>query len=138
MIRARFRHNVSIPIAALVAFLGAVPLATAFLGGENGTPAYAYPMLLILLIPVIVGVWGWRAGTDADSEGLHLRALIGSRPVAWSEITALVPQGRRVIATLADGRAIALPAVGRSDLPRLVAASGQPLDPAPGAPQDPQ
>jgi hypothetical protein len=119
---------VSISIAALVAFLGAVPLATSFVGREGGTPAYAYLMLLILLVPIGVGVWGWRAGTDADAAGLRLRALVGSRRVPWSEITALVPRGRRVIATLAGGHAIRLPAVTRGDLPRLVAASGRPLD----------
>lgn len=121
----------SISIAGLVAFLGAIPIATSLIGQGGATPPYAYPMLLILLVPIAVAVWGWRSGTDADAEGLRLRALLGTRPVAWSEITALVPQGRRVIAALADGRAIALPAVTREDLPRLVAASGQSLETTP-------
>jgi hypothetical protein len=134
----RFRHNVSISIAALVAFLGAVPLATSFLAVDGGTPAYAYPLLLILVIPVLVGIWGWRAGTDADTEGLRLRALFGSRRIAWSQISALVPRERQVVARLADGRAIVLPAVSRADLPRLIAASGQSLETAEPQPESTQ
>jgi Bacterial PH domain len=124
---ARFRHNVSISIAGLVAFLGAVPIASSGFGREGGTPAWAYPLLLILLIPILVMVWGWRAGTDADRDGLRLRALFGSRRVPWSQVNALVPQGRKVVAVLADGGSIVLPAVAKADLPRLVAASGNEL-----------
>jgi Bacterial PH domain len=132
---ARFRHNASVPIAALVAFLGAVPVATSLIAIDGGTPAYAYPLLAILVVPVLVGIWGWRAGTDADAEGLRLRALVGSRRIAWSHISALAPRGRQVIASLTDGRAIVLPAVSRADLPRLIAASGQPLDTADAQPE---
>lgn len=121
----------AVPIAGVIAFVGAVPLASAFFGGADGTPAYAYAMLAILLVPLGVIVWGWRSGTDADAEGLHLRALAGSRRVPWSTVRALVPRGRRVVAVLDDGRGLTLPAVTRSDLPRLVAASGSPLDEAP-------
>jgi hypothetical protein len=124
---ARFRHNVSISIAGLVAFLGAVPIASSGFGREGGTPAWAYPLLLILLIPILVMAWGWRAGTDADRDGLRLRALFGSRRLPWSQVNALVPQGRKVIAVLADGGSIVLPAVVQADLPRLVAASGNEL-----------
>lgn len=123
MTRARFRHNVSISLAGLVAFLGAIPVATSGFG--NGTPpVWAWPLLLLLLVPIAVALWGWRAGTDADADGLRLRALAGSRAIEWSEIDALVPRGRRVIARLTDGRTFTLPAVAPADLPRLVAASG--------------
>jgi hypothetical protein len=110
----KFRHNAAIPIAALVAFLGAVPVATA-----------RWYLAPILLAPVLVAIWGWRAGTDADATGVRLRALAGTRRIAWSRITGLAPDERgRVYARLDGGTVVRLPAVGRADLPRLVAAGG--------------
>jgi hypothetical protein len=125
--RVRFRYNASIAIAGLVGFLGAVPLATAgFVDRTNGHAWYTYPLLLILLIPIAVGVWGWRAGTDATADGLWVRPYgLAARPIAWSEIVGIIPQKRRIYAILTDDRAIPLPAVTRQDLPRLIAASGQ-------------
>ncbi len=112
----RFRHNVSVALAGLVAFLGAIPVATA---GWAYTP--------ILLVPLAAAAWGWRAGTDADAEGVTVRALFGRRRFPWSEISGFAPVGRRVVATLADGRAVTLPAVSPADVPKLVAASGEEL-----------
>jgi Bacterial PH domain len=112
----RFRHNVAVALAGLVAFLGALPVATA---------GWAYAP--ILLVPLAVAAWGWRAGTDADAEGVTVRALLGRRRFPWSGITGLAPVGRRVAAVLADGRSVTLPAVSPSDLPKLVAASGEEL-----------
>ena len=122
--RARFRYNVSICLAGVLAFLGAIPVATVGFGHDD-VPAYAYVLLLILLVPLAVAVWGWRAGTDADANGLRIRALISSRRIPWTDVAFLGPRRRRVYAQLTDGRAIRLAAVGRADLPRLVAASGQ-------------
>jgi hypothetical protein len=102
----KFRHNAAITIASIVAFLGAVPLAT--------SRAYLLP---ILLVPALVGVWAWRAGTDISPGGLRVRALFGSRLVPWSHVTALVPAHRhRVYAVLTTGRQVRLPAVGKADL----------------------
>jgi hypothetical protein len=138
--RARFRYNVSSAIAGLVVLLGAVPLATAgFADRTQDRPWYAYPLLLIFLIPIGVMVFGWRAGTDANAEGLRIRRLgLGATPVAWSEIVGIVPQQRRVYAILSDQRAVPLPGVSRTDIPRLVAASGQQLDPAESVDDDEQ
>jgi Bacterial PH domain len=110
----KFRSNVGIAVAGLVAFFGAVPVATVHW--------YLAP---ILLVPLAVLVWGWRAGTDADRDGLTVRALLGGRRLPWARITGLVPDGRRVVAVLDGGTFVRLPAVGPADLPRLVAASGQ-------------
>jgi hypothetical protein len=112
----KFRHNVGIAIAGLVAFFGAVPVAT-----------QRWYLAPILLVPLAVMIWGWRAGTDADADGVSVRALLGSRRLPWSRITGLVPDGRRVVATLDGGGSVRLPAVTPADLPRLVAATGQEL-----------
>jgi hypothetical protein len=85
-------------------------------------------LLPILLIPLVLGLWAWRTGTDADRDGVRVRALLGQRRIGWPEIRELATDGRgRAVALLTDGHTIALPAVNRADLPRLVSASGQQL-----------
>jgi hypothetical protein len=113
----RFRHHQAILVAAIIAFIGAIPLA-------SGSP-YLVP---VLLIPLAIAVWAWRAGTDADRQGVRVRALIGRREVPWSAIAELGADPRgRVLARRHDGVVVQLTAVTRDDLPRLVAASGQEL-----------
>jgi hypothetical protein len=112
----KFRHNAAITVASIVAFLGAVPLAT--------SRAYLLP---VLLVPAMVGVWAWRAGTDVSPGGLRVRALFGSRLVPWSHVTALVPANRdRVYAVLTTGRQVRLPAVGKADLATISDDPGAP------------
>ncbi|MEO3745473.1 PH domain-containing protein [Plantactinospora sp. B5E13] len=115
----RFRHNQAIWVAAAIGFLGAVPLAS--------SRWYLTP---VLLIPLAIGLWAWRAGTDADPTGVRIRALVGQRTIPWSDIVELGadPRGQAVV-RLTDGRTTALPAVRSTDLPDLVAASGQRLRP---------
>ncbi|GAB3971531.1 PH domain-containing protein [Plantactinospora veratri] len=123
----RFRHSQAIWVAALIAFLGALPLASA-----------RWYLTPLLLVPIAVGVWAWRAGTDADRAGVRIRALLGQRSIAWSEIVELAsdPRGQAVV-RLRDGRTTALPAVRATDLPGLVAASGRPLGEPRPAPDQP-
>jgi hypothetical protein len=105
----KFRYNAAIVIACVVAFFGAVPLAVSRL--------YLLP---ILVIPVALGFWAWRAGTDATADGLRVRALFGSRFIPWGDVEALVPAGpRQVYAALGGARRVRLPAVGAADLARL-------------------
>ncbi|MEV6815347.1 PH domain-containing protein [Micromonospora sp. NPDC051296] len=112
---ARFRHHQAILAAAIVAALGALPLASA--------RTYLLP---VLLVPVAVAVWAWRAGTDADPHGLRLRALAGERRIPWDQVVELGSDPRgRAVAQLGDGQRLVLPAVRRNDLPRLVAAAGR-------------
>ena len=68
MTRVRFRHHSGLAIAGLVAFFGAIPVAS-----------YRWYLAPILLVPAAVAIWGWRAGTDADEHGLTVRALVGRR-----------------------------------------------------------
>jgi hypothetical protein len=124
--RARFRYNISICIAGILTFIGAIPVATVGFG-HGDIPGYAYPLPAILLIPLAVAIWGWRAGTDSDAQGLRVRALVGSRRIPWAEVAALLPQSRRVYVRTTDGRTFRLAAVTPDDLPKLVAASGQSL-----------
>ncbi len=117
----KFRHNVAISIAGLIAFFGAVPLA-----------ASTWYLLPLPLVPVLVAIWGWRAGTDVDGSGVRLRALAGTRTIPWSRITDLSADQRgRVHAGLDNGGSVRLSAVSAADLPRLVAASGQELGAVP-------
>jgi PH (Pleckstrin Homology) domain-containing protein len=113
----KFRYNAAYWVAAIVALISAIPLAT--------TRWYLAP---IALIPLAVAVWAWRAGTDVDASGVRVRALLGSRAIPWSRVESLTvgPRGR-VYAQLTGGTAVRLSAVGGADLPRLIAASGQPL-----------
>jgi hypothetical protein len=113
----KFRYNAAAAIAGFVAFIGAIPLAA--------TRWYLTP---ILLVPLTLCVWAWRAGTDADADGLRVRALFGSRFLPWSRVATLaVGTRRRVYAQTDAGTSIRLLGVFAPDLPRLVAASGQQL-----------
>ncbi|MEU4380085.1 PH domain-containing protein [Micromonospora echinofusca] len=117
-----FRHNQAILAAAIVAFFGALPVA--------GARWYLLP---VLLVPLAVAVWAWRAGTDADSRELRLRALVGQRRIGWERIVELAADPRgRAVARLDDGQQVTLPAVRAADLPRLVSATGQSLPGAAG------
>ncbi|MFJ6195574.1 PH domain-containing protein [Micromonospora sp. NPDC092111] len=113
----RFRHNQAILVAAVVATIGALPLATA--------RGYLLP---VLLVPLAIAVWAWRAGTDADPRELRLRALAGGRRIPWEQVVELATDPRgRAVARLADGQQVPLPAVRGADLPRLVSITGQAL-----------
>jgi hypothetical protein len=118
---ARFRHSGAVAVAAVVAAIGAVPLATA---GWYYLPA--------VLVPLLIAAWAWRSGTDADASGLRVRATFGQRRVAWTDVVELAADDRgRATALLSDGWVLSLPAVRATDLPRLVAAAGQPPGPTP-------
>jgi len=109
----RFRYNSALAIAGLIATIGGLPLL--------GASLFYAP---ILLIPLAIAVWAWRAGTDVDERGLVVRALLGKRGIPWTQVDALVPEQRRVHARLANGSVVTLPAVTRDDLPKLMAAGG--------------
>ena len=53
--------------------------------------------------------------------------MFWSRRIPWTDVAGFEPAGRGVIASLASGEQVELPAVGRADLPRLIAASGTEL-----------
>jgi Bacterial PH domain len=105
-----FRHPAASAVAAVIALIGAVPLL-----------AYGWYFLPILLVPLAVAIWAWRAGTDVDARGLRVRAALLSRRVTWAEVAELGTDPRgRVGARLTNGAVLRLPAVTQADLPRLV------------------
>ena len=113
MRQLRFRYSAALAVAGVIATIGAVPLL--------GASLFYAP---VLLVPLAVAVWAWRAGTDVDERGLVVRALLAKRGIPWTQVDALVPEQRRVHARLANGNVVTLPGVTRDDLPKLVAASG--------------
>jgi hypothetical protein len=112
--RVRFRQHAGLAIAGLVAFVGAVPLAAA-----------RWYLAPILLVPLAVAIWAWRSGTDADADGVTIRARFGQRRLPWERIVGFVPDRRRVTAVLDGGTSIPLPAVAPGDLASLLQAGGQ-------------
>ncbi|NBE81790.1 PH domain-containing protein [Micromonospora rubida] len=113
----RFRPNQAILVAAVIAFISALPLAAA-----------GWYFLPVLLVPLAAAVWAWRSGTEADARELRLRALTGQRRIGWERIVELTADARgRAVVRLDDGEWLVLPAVRGTELPRLVAVTGQTL-----------
>jgi hypothetical protein len=110
-----FRKPAALAITALLALIGSVSLAS-----QGGW------LVLVPLIPLAVAIWAWRAGTDVNTYGIRVRALLGSRVVSWDDVEALVPDQRGgVVAVLTNDTALRLTAVKETDLPRILAASGK-------------
>jgi hypothetical protein len=110
----RFRHSGATLVAALIAFIGAVPLA-----GSN------WALAPLPLIPLAAGWWAWRAGTDVDEAGLRVHALLGTTTVGWERVAELAADPRgRASALLTDGNVLRLTAVHARDLPAVVRAGG--------------
>jgi Bacterial PH domain len=124
----RFRHNSAITVAAVIAVIAGISVAT------------WQPLLLVLLVlPLGVAVWGWRAGTDVDADGISVRAALGRRRLPWSGVAALETDAdRHVVAVLPSGGRLLLTAVTAADLPKLVAAAGQTLEAPPPVTQPSQ
>jgi hypothetical protein len=116
----RVRKSGALLVAALIAFVGTVPFA--------GT---SWQLAPVILIPLVILFWVLRAGTDVSAEGLRVRALFGSTQIPWSRVDQLAPDARgRVSALLTDGKVIRLTGVTTANLPAVIAAGGQQLDPA--------
>jgi len=113
----RFRYNAALAVAGLIATIGGLALL--------GASLWFAP---VLLIPLSVTVWAWRAGTDVDDRGLVVRALLGKRGIPWTQVDALVPEQRGVHARLANGSTVPLPGIKPEDLPRLVEFTGKTTD----------
>jgi hypothetical protein len=119
----RVRRSGALLVAALIAFVGTVPVA--------GT---RWALAPILLIPLLAGVWAWRAGTDVGPDALRVRALFGSTVVPWSRVAELAPDPNgRISALLDNGNVIRLTGVTTGNLPAVLTAGGQDLSDSPAA-----
>jgi hypothetical protein len=117
----RVRNSGALLVAALIALVGAVPLASL---GWALTP--------VLLIPLAAVLWALRAGTDVFPDRLTVRALFGSTDIDWSRVAELAPDARgRVAALLDNGNVIRLTGVTRANLPAVLAAAGQEISSPP-------
>jgi hypothetical protein len=111
----RVRKTGALLVAAVIGFVSALPFAGA-----------RWELTPILLIPLAIFVWAWRAGTDVYSDELRVRALVGSTRVPWARISELAPDPRgRVSALLDNGNVIRLTGVTQGNLPRVLAAGQQ-------------
>ncbi|BBH64461.1 hypothetical protein ACTI_11460 [Actinoplanes sp. OR16] len=121
----RVRKSGAVLVAALIAVVGAIPLAGA-----------SWALAPILLIPLAVLIWTYRAGTDVYPDEIRVRALFGGNRVPWSRIAELAPDARgRVSALLDNGNVIRLTGVTRDNLPSVLAAGGHPVSRTPATDQ---
>jgi hypothetical protein len=125
-----FRLPLSAYLVVLFLFFGAIPLAFTASGfsfddrsGEQGAPVVIGWQTLLLLVPVVAAVFIRRTATFVDDAGIRVRALLGSRRLAWDELRGLSVQGRSVYAVTFDG-AVRLPCVHVTELGTVSRASG--------------
>ncbi len=108
----------AVPTVSLVAvgFLALCLSPIAFQGG---------PWFLLFLIPLAGAAWVLRSRTRVDTEGLHVRRLLGTRSMAWSDVATLrLVERRWVRAVPQDGADLELRGVRIRDLGRVGEASG--------------
>ncbi len=102
------------------------PVVVAFLGGIPAA-ASSIAFTWILLLPVVAGVWVFRARVVADAAGIEVCNGLGVRRVAWSEVGGFdVPKRGFVRLRLLPGAGrdrLPLTAMPRRDLPRLIEAA---------------
>ena len=89
-------------------------------------PVLAQPVTApLLIIPVLLSALIIRLRTQADSTGVTVRTLLGSRSVRWEDIDGLrFNRGSWGRARLKSGGQLRLPAVTFATLPQLTQASG--------------
>lgn len=117
----RVRRSGALLVAALIAFVGALPIA-----------GLRWAWAPILLVPLVVGVYAWRAGTDVFPDFLRVRAMVGSTVVPFDRVVEFAPNERRQVAALLDnGHMIKLTGVNRDNLPDVLRAAGRAPAPAP-------
>ncbi|GAB2922943.1 hypothetical protein GCM10027047_20230 [Rhodococcus aerolatus] len=109
-------------LAVLFTLLAAFPLLLAPPG----------PWSVLLVVPLLAGVWVLRVRTTVSEAGLAVRSAVGHRHLGWDEVRGIRFRDRGWgRAVLAGDEEVTLPAVRLPDLPVLAAASGGRLpDPA--------
>lgn len=109
--RVRFGPQKIALVPVAVALFGALPLATS-------SPLLAW----LVLLPLAAAVWVLRARVVAEGDRLEVCNGLGRRTVAWDEVEGIdVPRYAPVRLLLTGGRRVALTALGRPDVRRLLA-----------------
>ena len=82
------------------------------------------PLLaLIYLVPVAAAVYVARTATVVDDQGVHARAMLGSRTIGWHELAGLrLDRSGAVYAVDSSGGQLRLPCVRSTRLDALIAA----------------
>jgi len=115
----RVRKTGALLVAAVIAFVGAVPLA-----------GVGWEWAFVLLIPIAFFAWAWRAGTDVFADELRVKALFGRTVVPWARVAELAPDPKGQVSALLDnGNVIRLTGVTSNNLPLVLKAVGQPDHP---------
>jgi Bacterial PH domain len=118
-------------LVVLFLVFGTAPLA--FTGdGSYASRAALGPRALLLLIPILAAVFIARTRTVVDQTGVSVRALLGTRHMAWPEIRGLSVTERTVYLVCHDG-SVRLPCVRINDLAAVSKASGGRLPEVPEA-----
>lgn len=108
----------AVPTVALIAigFLALCLSPIAFQGGA---------WFLLFVIPVAAAVWVVRSRTRVDTDGVHVRGMVGTRSMAWSEVATLrLVQRGWVHAVGSNDTDLELRGVRIRDLGRVGEASG--------------
>ncbi|HEX8767414.1 MAG TPA: PH domain-containing protein [Jatrophihabitans sp.] len=89
-------------------------------------------LALIYLVPLAAAVYVARTATVVDEQGVHARAIFGSRTVGWDELRGLrLDRSGAVYAVDSSGGQLRLPCVRSTKLDELIAAgNGRIPDPA--------
>ena len=117
----RVRKSGALLVAAVIALVGAVPLA--------GTRWSTAP---VILLPLAVLAWALRAGTDVFPDRLRVRALLGSTDIPWTRVDELAPDRQgRISALLTGGTVVRLTGVTTANVQAVLAAGDQPVNTPP-------
>ncbi len=113
--RVRFGPERIALLPVMVFFLGSLPIAgsRSWLNG-------------IVLIPLACAVWVLRAGVVAIPVGVEVCNGLRAHRVAWADVDGFaVPRRGPVRLLRREGRPLAMTAMPRRDLPRLLAVGEQ-------------
>ncbi|HEX8092384.1 PH domain-containing protein [Jatrophihabitans sp.] len=89
-------------------------------------------LALVYLVPLVAALYVARTATVVDEQGVHARAILGSRTVGWHELTGLrLDRSGAVYAVDSSGGQLKLPCVRSTRLDALIAAgNGRIPDPS--------
>ncbi len=108
----------AVPTVSLVA-LGFLALCLSPIAFQGG------PWFLLFVGPVVLAVWVVRSRTRVDVDGLHVRRLVGTRSLPWTEVSTLrLAERGWVRAVPEQGDEVALRGIRVRDLGRVGQASG--------------